>query len=658
MILLLCGALLLLLGVAIYVCVGRGPPSPFPGPPNGAVRALFHAHREDAHLLLLRRFAPARTLCLDTVAATADPSLMSALLNSKAHSEGRSLLYRLIAWVMPLSDGMLFAAGAEWARRHRLFTPLFQPAAVRGFSTAAVAAAVRVGAAQAALARAPAAPAPAAPAPGHYASAAALLASLAPGAPQGALGGDAATGEDLLTLVRWAAMRTLLAWAAGLDGDEREGAPAGALVRRTARALDAYARVCFEVMPSLERRIDGLRGAARWLRAYAQLRAVAGALQGCVASLLAAAAPPRAPRDSHLARMVGEGWPLRAIASELNHLHGAHKAVAFVATAALAELWGAAPALRAALRAELATACGEPPAGWAGEELGAAGGGWRAPAPEDLEEGGPLPLLGSVWRETLRRHVVSMGTLRRLAGGGGGEAPPGGLPGGGDVLLLLHALHHDEALWGRDAHNWEPARWDARSPYWAARRAAEGVPPGGRAACESDAPRSGPGGAFIPAAHRSAFLPFLEGSRRCAGMALARVQFAALLYALVVARPVELLPPAAPAEVAAWEEAGGCGGGGAGAAGVAGGGLALVPGAVAVARRGAVALIREPAGRVPYASPTRFDEEVAHARRAAAAAAGRPPPPDAPPFRYRIHLVKEPSMFSTWEGPVEFRVVK
>jgi cytochrome P450 len=630
---------------------------PFPGPENGAVRALFHAHREDAHLLLLRRFAPARTLCLDTVISTADPPLMSALLNSRAHSEGRSPLYRAIAWVMPLSDGMLFAAGAEWARRHRLFTPLFQPAVVRGFCATACAAAARMGAAQAmrqaGAAAAPPRPPPPPPQPGaggHYASADALLASLAPGAPQGPLGADAATGEDLLTLVRWAAMRTLLAWAAGLECCDEPGAPHGALVRRTARALDAYARVCFEVMPNLERRVDGLWGAARWLHAYAQLREVARAVRDCTAALLAAAPSPFSPRDSHLARMRGEGWALPAIASELNHLHGAHKAVAVVATAALAELWGAAPSLREALRRELVAACGAPPAGWGGE--GGGGDGWRPPTAEDLEEGGPLPLLNAVWRETLRRHVVSMGTLRRLAGGGGGGeegAPPGGLAGGSDVLLLLHALHHDEVLWGADAHNWEPARWDPLSRYWSARRAAEGVPPGGRAVCESDGPRSGPGGPFIPAAHKAAFLPFLDGSRRCAGMALARVQFAALLYALVVAHRVDLAPPCTPTEAAAAEG----GGGGGGGVVAAGGGLALISGAACVARRGAVALVREPAGRVPYASPTRFDEEVAEIRRAVAGAAT---PPQPPPFRYRLHLVKEPSMFSTWEGAVEFSV--
>ena len=632
--------------------------SPFPGPPNGEARALFQAHLEDAHLLLLRRFAPSRTLSLDTVTCTADPELLARLLNSRAHSVGRSLVYRLIAWVMPVSDGILFAAGEAWQRRHRLFTPLFQPGVVKGYVLVACAGMARV--ARAAAARGGAA----APAPGEAAPepSAQALAQCVEGA-----GGSEALLDlvcgDLLSLVRSGAMRTFLAWTAGVDPD----APGehAALVQRTARAFDVYGRVCFDAMPLVERS-QGF-GLA-WLRDYWQLRGVAAALRACVAQL--AAARPFAPLssvspppDTHLSAMLAQGWSLEEVTSELNHLHGAHKAVAFMATAALAELSECHPSLRARLRAELVGVCGEAPAAPAGSDaaVGGAGAGagagaqqqqqqppsWRPPTKEDWER---LPLLSCVWRETLRRHAVSMGTLRSLgedfaAGAGEGAAPL--LPKGSDVMCLLHALHHDAELWGPDAHCWEPERWDRGSEYWAKRRAWEleagsssssgsggsgssGSGSGSRFWSEASA--SSPGGAFIPAAHKGAFLPFLEGLRRCAGMHLAQLQFAALVYAMVVPWRVELAMP----EVAAGESLAAAGGG----RGGVGGGTALLPGAACRGRRGCLAVIAEP--RLPFTTPSRLDLDAGAAGAA---------------LHLRLHLVKRPDMFTTWDGHLPYRLV-
>ena len=100
---------------------------------------------------------------------------------------------------------------------------------------------------------------------------------------------------------------------------------------------------------------------------------------------------------------------------------------------------------------------------------------WHPPTSEDLER--RLPLLSRVWKETLRRHVVSQGTMRHVREAV--EESHTVLPASKDVLILLHALHHDSELWGPDAHCWEPDRWDQTSPYWVKRCAWEREQEGG-----------------------------------------------------------------------------------------------------------------------------------------------------------------------------------
>lgn len=76
------------------------------------------------------------------------------------------------------------------------------------------------------------------------------------------------------------------------------------------------------------------------------------------------------------------------------------------------------------------------------------------------------------------------------------------LPAGTEVQMLLHALHTHPEHWGDDAAVWDPDRWLPDAPN--GRRRGDAV-----------------------------FFPFLDGVRRCAGMYLAEVEFAILLYTFV-----------------------------------------------------------------------------------------------------------------------------
>jgi hypothetical protein len=80
------------------------------------------------------------------------------------------------------------------------------------------------------------------------------------------------------------------------------------------------------------------------------------------------------------------------------------------------------------------------------------------------------------------------------------------------MILLLHALHHDEEYWGQYAQAWRPERWAAVADA--------GMP--------------------------VAFLPFLDGIRRCAGMYTAELQFACYLHAWTVLCDVQAVLPALP----------------------------------------------------------------------------------------------------------------
>jgi hypothetical protein len=318
-----------------------------------------------------------------------------------------------------------------------------------------------------------------------------------------------------------------------------------------------------------------------------------------------------------LSAMVKAGFSLDEITADVNHTHGAHKAIALVTTCALAELSMPAHAhWREAMVSELVAVFGRPPAtafeGAAAEikksgrlkgaqmeaaflhslqealvssgyiperdvksvlqaimqqavdaqkvveekypsassgssaattvwppPLASLPKGWRAPDRRDAEKMiDILPVTYRVWRETLRRHVVSMGAMRKLGedmeivvtptpawteSATKGDAPVPArmsdsitlcLKKGQEVNIMLHTIHNLPAFWGPRAEEWNPDRW---------------LPD----ASEDLKPRA-----------TNTFIPFLDGVRRCAGMYIAEMQFICMIYAFLVPYQVRVaIPP-------------------------------------------------------------------------------------------------------------------
>lgn len=537
---------------------------------------MFQASRENAWLIAAQRWGS--TFAFGGVVATCDPAIAKALFTLKAHSLGRAWPYRALPAVFPDSDGILFLEGDSWKRRHSAFTPLFSSSNVQRHTHVMFEAAMTVAHSNAiACAMRPKDP----------------TCVLSPALPHVSGSG---TCYDVLALVRAISMRVFLSWGMGLDADSP-------VSDSLADALDAYARTVLEILPSNPPPRAFSLGS---LHCYASLFPLRNKLRALVARVcserlyasgcttndqIAARADPSkssavawAPADevsaaagcppNFITRMLAAKFTPAEISSEVNHVHGAHKAVAFTATCALIEL--ALPgreSIRAALVSEFESVCGRPdlaalrlavasaacPERDAAAADGAAlrsfvnaslaterfatqeqsgvsgvsvssGRGWRIPTREDLEAG-RLPLLGRVWRETLRRHVVSIGVLRRT-----GEDGVAGLPSGANILVLLHALHHDPAVWGLDAEVWDPDRW--LQIHGCGERS--GVSGTGTSNTPLQSLNSAPP---LQRALES-FFPFLDGARRCAGLNMAEMQFAMLLFVLVAVMRVEVvLPP-------------------------------------------------------------------------------------------------------------------
>jgi len=434
--------------------------------------------QEDAHLHMSRTLGGVKTMCIDGVVATFDPALVHALLISREHSIGRSWLYRLVAWMMPCSDGIVFMADDDWRKRHAAFTPLFQPSQLRQYTglfaesalreAAAVTAAVSRAATATATGEGPAGGAPAwrgthllsepvrksCPC-GHFDGmrsavwdAAPLSALLLPWNSHAASRPTALVpiirpADDLLTFIRGIAVRNLLGWGFGL---QLEGGPPGhaaalaggctCLPSELARVLDEYSRTAFDNMPRPHAgRLTGWPHVAHWLRNYAHLHLLAGKIKGLGRYMLSsdttvttadyrnAGAPalPDGTPTNFLRAMIDARFTAADICRDINHFHGAHKAIALVTTAALTELSIPTHARwREALVAELSAVCGLPAADAPLPDIaaavyhpdGGAGRGWRLPTKGDLDSGA-LPVLQRVWKETLRCHVVSLGVMRK-----------------------------------------------------------------------------------------------------------------------------------------------------------------------------------------------------------------------------------------------------
>lgn len=106
-----------------------------------------------------------------------------------------------------------------------------------------------------------------------------------------------------------------------------------------------------------------------------------------------------------------------------------------------------------------------------------------------------------ILNESLRLYPPAIATIRRTKA----DVDLGGykIPSGTEILIPILAVHHDQALWGNDANEFNPARFSE--------------------------------GAARAAKHPMAFIPFGLGVRTCIGQNLAILQ-AKLALAIILQR--------------------------------------------------------------------------------------------------------------------------
>lgn len=663
----ICTSLILLCTTLFYCLSNRN--QLFPGGPDGDGRRLFRQYREDAFLMQLQKYGninlPStsisssttfplstksngilksypcqRTLTIDTVTTTADPKVVRSILMSKVHSINRSWVYRLIANIMPSSDGILFSANEEWKIRHSLFTQLFMGNHIRNYTGEIIIAGIRT--CEMVLRQQQLLLQISSSSDDHHQekgtvilpkrinalSTDALIQQLEEcgniheetygnskylmekvmnkpkNSSKAVIVEDKGIHCDLLTMVRWSAVRFLLKYGMNINMDIEEENSVCTVQegKQLAYTLDAYSRICFEIMPTIERKSSPL---VPWFQEYRNLFIIRNQLKTILSPIVhkvqtatentvrtkeensndSSSTNGTGTLDNFFTRMINDHWKLDTIVSEINHLHGAHKAVALLTTCALVELT-AHPTAREKVRAELIDICGEPPQtmsaserilyvqnlmkntaqSWdeyTAQETIERGGNkffWRPPSRTDIEKQ-RLPYCVSVLRETARKHVVSMGTMRKLGEplqvslstnnteGLNITEQKVTLPSSHEIMLLLHAMHHDPIAWGHDAHNWIPERWDRSSEYWAKKiqyQQQQQYPTNysyNNNAATIDYSLLPPEYSF-PSYIPDMYVPFLAGTRRCGGMLVAELEFLNYLFVYLVMYDVKaILPP-------------------------------------------------------------------------------------------------------------------
>jgi hypothetical protein len=146
-------------------------------------------------------------------------------------------------------------------------------------------------------------------------------------------------------------------------------------------------------------------------------------------------------------------------AGEVNHVHGAHKAASFAMAHALHDLGQPSPVPTP--DGEVLQISDTSGMWWAdrmrAEVIRVAGDG--PPSREDLMQG-RLPITRAIILEATRKHSVSLGVVRQT----GAELPIDGvvMPSGTEVLILLEAIHTMPCFWMR-AHEFRPERWIAKN---------------------------------------------------------------------------------------------------------------------------------------------------------------------------------------------------
>lgn len=420
---------------------------------------------------------------------TADPAVVGKLFNSKAHCAHRSIFYWASSWILPHMDGVLNMDGERWREHTRVLTPIFHGSHVRTLAPVIATAARRH--VQAWL-------------QGKTAEHGIL-----PDQPQRT---DGTTGgASLLEAVRGIGMEVVLVWAAGLD-------PLSTRARALAYQLALYPKLVGNFTTSLSGSLGN----------RSKLNACGNAIKDAAVSTAKAvmAAKAAGGRDAAIAQgdttpgledLVDGPWATRnflevmseanftdaEMGAAANHVHGAHKAASFVIACALHSI-AQTPAWRTAMREEWAQKL-------TGDDLTA----------EDVER---LPVTRAVVQEALRRHVVSLGVVRKT-----GESivlREKLIPAGCEIVVLLHALHHHPDLW-TDPYKFAPDRWLTQEQAAAALRG-EVLPDDVQL--------------VKPAKHT--FEPFLSGGRMCAGKVLALQELAIAI--ITILRVVDVHVPDGP----------------------------------------------------------------------------------------------------------------
>lgn len=490
--------------------------------------------------------------------ATCDPPLVREVLRSREHSLPRSLIYRVFAWLVPSSDGILFMADEDWKRRRSAVTYAFSGPHIGRFARIMHESAVET--AEVLLRE----------------QRTASSAVVEPEDDVEARTGEAPLGRgvahDLVSFTRVVALRFLMRWGFGLpvdirhvghldlpsvsttviDGDAStpSGPPSSAsasssaatssssgpdplvapvdvrledlaITRRLARELDYFTKTVFDrvfqaeglggalreypklyfsayrlrnlVSTVLDRHLDNAAAVGRWVPEHAS-DAPSSSSSSLSSSSSSSSSSALRPAPVNLVTALRQaGFTLAEMTSEVNHVQGAHKAIALVTACGLWELsrpenerW------RVAVRAELDAVLGAWTGPGSGKGASSPAAGVRLyPDRDDVER---MPVLRRVLEETLRCHVVSMGVMRKL--GHDVEYEGKVLPKDSEVLVMLHALHYDPETWGADAHVFNPDR-------------------------------------FLRNPKPDTYYPFLEGLRRCAGFYVARLQFAVYVNAFL-----------------------------------------------------------------------------------------------------------------------------
>ncbi len=286
------------------------------------------------------------------------------------------------------------------------------------------------------------------------------------------------TVDDLYTCVVRLGAAIVLRIGYGLD-------PASAVGQRLASALLAYKAETLSEDP--RRRLDEFgAGPEKVLDLPWILRTIFGMgrrMRGVAAAVREALASRTDGEEDWLARLRATDLSQAEIAVEANHLYGAYNAIDYVTTCGLLEL-ASRPDQVARLRAEWARELGDAP-----------------PSAASLPR---LRDTANVMREVLRCYPVTHAVARRT----GAPLEIGGVlqPAGTEVVILLYALHHHPEHWD-DALVFDPDRFAADPP----------------------APR-------VP----FAYVPFLDGPRKCIGRHMAELQFTLVLHAVL--RDHDLVP--------------------------------------------------------------------------------------------------------------------